>query len=149
MNIFDQDVNTKYQNFGSNRKGVSTIDGGINTGFYVTLNAGYCLLKGFRFVTANDSAKCDPIEVTIEGSNASSTSLTLGKAWTRIYAGSAGLKDNPGRLTSGSIQIVETSTIFNSYRVLVSKKRGVDSSVQYSEVAFYGECSTCKTKLIQ
>lgn len=139
VNIFDQDIETEYQNSGS------MFYDGINTGFYVTLNAGYCHLRGFRFTTASDRPERDPIEVTIEGSNASSTLLTLGKSWSSIYEGSSGLKIDPGRSESGTIQTIHTNTIFNSYRVLITKQRGIDSSVQYSEVEFYGECKSCKS----
>jgi hypothetical protein len=53
-----------------------------------------------RFCTSNDLPTCDPLTVTIEGSN-QTLSLTLGSSWTPIFNGSSELDTDPGRETCG------------------------------------------------
>ncbi|UJR11116.1 hypothetical protein I4U23_015298 [Adineta vaga] len=136
--IFDRNIYTKYTSFGSNSANVSSLRSGLNTGFYVTLHVGICIVTGFRFTTATDQPNRDPVRVTLEGSNADNSSLTIGKSWTLIYDGSSGLDIDPGRGKAGSLQMLNNTRRYRSYRVLVVSKRGIESGVHYSEFEFYG-----------
>lgn len=137
-NIFDQNISTRYTSFGSSSANVSSIRSGINTGFYVTIDVSICIITGFRFTTAIDQPKRDPIRITLEGSNADNSSLIFGKSWTLIYNGSSGLDIDPGRGKAGSLQQFNNSQHYRSYRILVVSKRNSDSGVHYSEFEFYG-----------
>lgn len=139
MNIFDQNIHTYYINYGS---GSFNEHGGINTGFFATLSIGRCFVRGFQFTTASNKPNRDPIEITIEGSNSPSWLLKFGNSWTVIYNGTSGLKDDPGRKKTGPIQTFTNSLSFQSYRVLVTKKRGIENGVQYAEFTFHGDCRT-------
>jgi hypothetical protein len=137
-NIFDQNIHTKYASFGSGSTDMISLKTGLNTGFYLTLNAGICIVNGFQFTTATSHPKRDPIIVTLEGSNADKSLLTLGSSWTLMYNGSSGLQRDPGRGKIGVLQMLNNSQTYRSYRLLVVRKRGVESGVHYSEFAFYG-----------
>lgn len=102
------------------------------------MNVRVCIITGFRFTTAIDQSKWDPIIITLEGSNADNASLTLGKSWTLIYKGSSGLDIDPGRGKAGFLQQFDNSQYYRSYRVLVISKRDKESGVHYSEFEFYG-----------
>lgn len=129
-------------NYGSGSSHIRSMESGINTGFYVTLNVGHCAVNGFRFSTSSDSADRDPLEISIEGSNAPLSVLTLGRSWTYLYNGSTGLDFDCGRKVTGPLQIIDNSIPFNSFRILITKKRGIEQVVQYSEVTLYGQCET-------
>ncbi|CAF1320494.1 unnamed protein product [Rotaria sordida] len=119
----------------NNTKNLKT---GLNTGFYLKLNASICIVNGFQFTTATSHPKRDPIMVTLEGSNANKSLLTLGNSWTLMYNGSSGLESVPGRGKTGVLQMFNNNQPYRSYRLLVVLKRGVESGVHYSEFAFYG-----------
>ncbi|CAF1479303.1 unnamed protein product, partial [Rotaria sordida] len=124
--------------FGSGSTNTKNLKTGLNTGFYLKLNAGICIVNGFQFTTATSHPKRDPIMVTLEGSNANKSLLTLGSSWTLMYNGSSGLESVPGRGKTGVLQMFNNSQPYRSYRLLVVLKRGVESGVHYSEFAFYG-----------
>jgi hypothetical protein len=146
-NIFDHDIHTKYTSFGSSSADMISRKSGLNTGFYVTLNAGVCIITGFQFTTATNHPKRDPMMITLEGSNADNSSLTFGSSWILMYNGSTGLDINPGRGKTGSLQMLNNSRSYRSYRILVVSKRGVESGVHYSEFAFHGHsCSPGKRR---
>ncbi|CAF5180628.1 unnamed protein product, partial [Rotaria sp. Silwood1] len=87
-NAIDNDINTKYLNFGDSFTGCSgSSPGGINTGFYVTpAISNTSVVAGLLFATANDFSSRDPITVTLEGTNETSTAaLDSGASWILIY----------------------------------------------------------------
>lgn len=134
----DNDVNTKYLNFGDNL----AIDGafGVNSGFYLTPVIGSSVATGIVFTTANDSPDRDPTMVTLEGSNSATSELPSGHSWTLIYSGSSGISatTDPGRNTKCQLQLFNNSIAYKSYRLLITDKRASGISVQYSEVAILG-----------
>ncbi|CAF4519900.1 unnamed protein product, partial [Rotaria sp. Silwood2] len=136
-NIFDHTIHTEYRSFGSGSTNTRSLKTGLNTGFYITLNAGICIVNRFQFTTTTSHPKRDPIMVTLEGSNADKSLLTLGSSWTLIYNGLSGLEIDPGRGKTGVFQKFNNSQPYRSYRLLVVLKRGVESGVHYSEFAFY------------
>ena len=133
--VFDRNIRTSY---GFSSTNISSIRSGLNTGFYASMNATVCIVTGFRFTTAIDQPKQDPIAITLEGSNADKFSLKFGKSWTLIYNGSSGLDIDPGRGKTGSLQRFHNSQFYRSYRMLVVSKRDSDHGVHYSEFEFYG-----------
>jgi hypothetical protein len=137
---FDQVVTTKYTNFGvcSAPSPPASICG-TNTGLFLTLRRGASLLLAFRFSTGNNFPDRDPLTVTIEGSNQPTSSLILGAEWTLIYNGSTGLDSDPGRYSFGVLQNLTSNTVwYTSYRLLITSKRGLDTSVQYGEIELLG-----------
>lgn len=135
----DKDRLTKYVNFGNCTVGTSQLDCGLNTGFYLTPQQGATLLLGIQFTTASDDSSRDPLSITIEGSNATSSALMLGTSWSLIYHSSTGLDMDPGRTMDGTFQcIFVNKNWYTSYRVLVASKRGESNSVQYAEVVLFG-----------
>jgi hypothetical protein len=146
--IFDHNIHTKYTSFGSGSTGIISRKTGLNTGFYLTLNANVCIVDGFQFTTAISHPKRDPLMVTLEGSNADKSLLTLGSSWTLMYNGSSGLRSNPGRGKAGVLQMLNNSQPYRSYRLLVVLKRGIESGVHYSEFAFYGHSCLPGKKLL-
>lgn len=143
----DKDRMTKYFNFGNCTIITSLLDYGINTGFYVTPQQGPTLLLGIQFTTANDEPSRDPLSITVEGSNATSSALMLGTSWSLIYYSSTGLDADPGRTMDGLFQCISGNGIwYTSYRVLVASKRGWSNSVQYAEVMLFGHRDPKKGK---
>lgn len=135
----DRNFNTKYTSDGSCNYFMSNLSCGINTGVYFTPIRGPSLLRSLRFYTANDYPARDPVTVTVEGSNqTSSPALTSGSSWTLIYNGSSGLNVDPGRQAYGITEYFSNSDWYRSYRLLITSKRGTDAYVQYSEVDFIG-----------
>ena len=136
---FDQLNGTKYTNFGVCNSTVSRPQCGLNTGLYLTLQRGRSLLLNVRFCTGNNVLARDPFTVTIEGSNQPSTALTNGSSWSLIYSGSTGLQNVTGRTQCGANQTLQYNYLwYNSYRILVTSKRGNDHATQYSEVELFG-----------
>ncbi len=114
-----------------------SIFSGLDTGFYLTPIRGRSLLVRFRLGTGNNPLERnrDPINITIEGSN--NDNLNKGTSWTLIYDGTSGLKDTTSRSRYGDFVDIQNTISYASYRFLVTAKRGVDMSVEYSEVEFY------------
>lgn len=79
------------------------------------------------------------MKMTIEGSNQSGAALTLGSSWTLLYNGTTGL-DIAGAINTAGIQqrLDNNQRSFDSYRFLVTQKRGADTCVEYSEIELYG-----------
>ncbi|CAF0792629.1 unnamed protein product [Adineta ricciae] len=146
-NIFDHNIYTKYTSLGSSSSDTINARSGLNTGFHVTLDVGVCVVTGFRFSTAIDQPKRDPIMITLEGSNVDSSSLTLGKSWALLYNGSSGLYTDPGRGKVGSLQRFSNDRFYRHYRVLVVSKRGLNNGVHYSEFQFYGHSCLPETHI--
>ena len=140
-NILDQNTSSKYTNFGRcNASYISTpADCGLNTGFYLKLSQGAMILSAMRFCTANSFPSRDPMTMTVEGSNQTTTSLlTLGSIWNLIYNGSTGLDSDPGRYSYGHTMIFSNTKAFISYRILILTARNLSSAIQYAEVDFIG-----------
>ena len=137
-NILDHSIHTKYSSFGSGSADGISLTSGLNTGFYLTLNAVVCIVTGFQFTTAMSQPNRDPMRITLEGSNTNHSLLTFGASWTLIYNGSSGIEIDPGRGKTGSRQSLNNSRPYRSYRILVVSKRGIESGVHYAEFAFYG-----------
>ncbi len=140
QNAFDQNSTTKYTSYGiCNQSSISLLECGANNGLYLTLQRSASVLTGIRFCTANASPERDPMRITIEGSNQSSSALLFGSSWTLIYNGSSGLDSDPGRYTFGLTQFISNNVIsYESYRLLITSKRSLSNAVQYSEVQFLG-----------
>lgn len=147
QDIFDRDLGSDYISFGSCSNGTVSKSCGINTGFIVMPEQGTTLLLAIRLTTSRDISASDPLTITIEGSNGTLSALMLGKSWSLIYNGSTGLDVDPGRTTSGLVQCIINNAIwYASYRVLVTSKRGISGSVQYSEVKLFGHENPNKGK---
>ena len=132
---FDLNSATKYNSYGPcNVSATYSAACGINTGVYFTSNSGTSLIRTLRFCSGNDRPSRDPITVTVEGSNQSLSILTFGSSWTLIYNGSTGLDTDPGRNTYGITQNISNSIWYLSYRILVTSKRNIETSVQYAEI---------------
>lgn len=107
----------------------------MGTGVYVTLQRGASLLVAVQFCAANNLPERDPLTVTIEGSNQPSSALTLGSSWTLICNGLTGLNPDPGRFAGGTVEYILNNMIsYASYRLIITSKRNITNSIQYSEV---------------
>ncbi|CAF1641331.1 unnamed protein product [Adineta ricciae] len=135
---WDNDTSTKYLNFGSCTISDNNNQCGLNTGVYFELQRGSTVVRALQMYTGSDHSERDPLIVTLEGSNQSGSNLTLGSSWTLIYNGNSGLQNDPGRMGGGSIQQINNTISYRSYRFLVSGKRSASDSVQYSELVLYG-----------
>ncbi|CAF1088951.1 unnamed protein product [Adineta ricciae] len=133
----DNDLTTKYVSFGPCYLYKDGDMCGLNTGFYLELQHGPTIVNALRICTANDSAERDPTVVSLEGSHISGIPLIRGTSWTPLYKGASGLEKDPGRSKCGPIQHFDNAIKYKSYRFLVSGKRSVSNSVQYSEVQLY------------
>lgn len=134
QNLFDDDISTVYSSRGSSTKGTDAI-AGKHTGFYVSVSHCEAILTEFRFYPdATDSSR-DPIEITIEGSNADD--LTKGSSWRLLYAGSSGL--STADRTQGTLQTFSNTQSYLSYRILVTNVRGPTTDyASYSGIKLYG-----------
>lgn len=138
-NILDQNSANNYISFGSCVVGKASNSCGIDTGFIVVPLQGATLLLGIQFTTNTGSRASDPLTITIEGSNETLSALMFGRSWSLIYKDSTGLDIDPGRSMPGVDQCIKNNTIwYTSYRVLVTSKRDISDSVQYSEVKLFG-----------
>jgi hypothetical protein len=136
---FDQNSSTKYTSFGNCENSTTALSCGKNTGLYLTLQKGASLLSTIRFRTGDNYPKCDPLTITIEGSNNHMSTLLLGSSWTLIYSDSTGLDSDPGRQALGEKRVILNNTVwYTSYRILVTSKRGAQETVQYSEIELSG-----------
>jgi hypothetical protein len=129
-NLLDGKTSTKYCT-----QNIST-----NVGFYITLTTA-AVVSEIQFATANDTPGRDPLTITIEGSNATTSSdLLLGSSWTEIYSGAAGLDSTTARQSYGDLVSFSNTTSYTSYRVLVTSVRTSSSTLmQISEVKLFGE----------
>ena len=135
----DQNSSTKFTSFGYCLADEDYEYCGIDTGFYVTPQQGPTLLLGIQFTTANDFSVRDPLTITIEGSNATSSALLLGTSWSLIDSVSTGLEVSPGRKTDAMFRCLPSNTIwYTSYRILITSVQDAADCVQYSEVKLFG-----------
>ena len=138
---FDTNKNTKYMSFGNcpTYPLIPDLSCGLNTGLQLTFGTSTPLVTSFRFTTANDIDHRDPIAITLEGSNQNQTSLCDASSWTKIYAGSSGLRDTTKRKTRGSVQLISDNLVqYRTYRLLVTEKRSYSFGVQYAEIELFG-----------
>ena len=137
---FDNNVLTKYLNFGGTGYGGATLfQPGARSGFYVTPSVSNASVAiGLLFATANDELNRDPLTVTLEGSN--NNLLDAGSSWTLIYTGPTGINAimDPGRQIYAPPQYFYNTVAYRSYRLLVTSQRGSDCSVQYAEAHIIG-----------
>ena len=138
QNICDQNTTTKYLNFGACIAANQSDICGLNTGFYVTLQRGPSIVKGFQICAANDEPGRDPVRITLEGSNDRNVNLTFGTSWSLIHNGSTSLDTISSRFGCSLIQCISNSIRYESYRFLVTHKYEKSNSVQYSEVQLFG-----------
>ena len=114
----------------------------MNSGFYVSpVSSTASIAISLLFATANDVPDRDPITVTLEGTNVTSTAaLNLGSSWTLLYNGSTGIDatNAPNRSMYVAQQNFSNTRALRSYRVLVTSQRGNTSSVQYAEAQIIG-----------
>lgn len=131
QNVFDQNFTTKYTSYGTcNKYSNYSLQCGVNTGFYVSLQRGTVLLKSVRFCTANARPERDPLTTTIEGSNQPSAGLLLGSSWTLIYNSSSGLDFDPGQNTCGTMQTISNNLVtYTNYRCLITSNT---QSIQFN-----------------
>ena len=143
MNAIDNELTTKYLNFGESvcLNCTPSLEG-IDTG-YIVLPAisNKTIARAILFASANDFPERDPLTITLEGSNASNrTLLYQDSSWTLIYNGSTGINANmdPGRRVYGTQQNFFNTIPYRSYRLLVTSRRGAADSVQYAEGGILG-----------
>jgi hypothetical protein len=127
-----------YGNAGYNSSGM-TNTAGVGTGVYTTPQIGASIVQSIRFQTGNDSANRDPLNITLEGSNATGTNLNLGSYWTLLYTGPTGLTPlSVTRLAWGDPQNFSNTRSFTSYRMIVTAQRDADYCVEFAEMHLYG-----------
>ncbi|CAF1299376.1 unnamed protein product [Adineta steineri] len=136
--VFDNNVTTKYFNYGNGAAPVYSTTKGDNTGLYITPVNSQSVLKAIQMATADDLQNRDPLYISIEGSNAPSNHLIYGSVWNLIYVGSTGLTNVTNRMTFGELININNFNTYDSYRILVQSQRGRENGVQYSELHLYG-----------
>ena len=138
--LFDGNLSTPYTNHGMCNSSASsrTLECGENTGLYLTLKNTSIVLAAFLVGTNNWLSSRDPLTFTVEGSNLHGTALTLGTSWTLIYNGSSGLVPDPGLARLGTLVLLDNPSMsFGSYRFLTTSKRGIGTSMSYSELLLF------------
>lgn len=111
----DEDVNTKYLNFG-----------GSGSGFIVTPIAGPSIVQSFLITTANDFPGRDPSSYALYGTNSPILSADNSdgslEPWTLIKMDPLALPDD--RFTDGPLVSFPNSTPYASYRLLFPTLKG-------------------------
>ncbi len=132
--VIDNNVSTKYLNFGGNFN-----EGETASGFQVTPSIGATIVTGLTFTTANDATERDPIAYELYGSNdgieGPYTLITSG--FIMDFAGA----DPWPRFTKTATPITfENATAYTSYQVLFTMIRNQTSanSMQIAEVELLG-----------
>jgi glucose/arabinose dehydrogenase len=131
-NAVDNNVNTKYLNFGEQ-----------NSGFIVTPASGSSVVNRFRITTANDSPERDPASWALYGTNSAIASWPhsdgTGENWTVIESGSVNLPTE--RLTAGPEVFVNNATAYTSYKMVFPTVRnaGDANSMQIADIQFYSD----------
>jgi len=140
--ILDGNLKSVHVNFGYYNEDVQLEMKGMGTGFIVVSRSGrFSVIRAFQFGTGPDRPNRDPITITIEGSQFNNMAdLQMGSSWNLVYYGWTGINmtNDPGRSVYGHLQTIVNTCPYKAYRVLIASQRGVDNSVQYSEVQFFG-----------
>jgi hypothetical protein len=127
-----------FGNVGQNLTG-ATNTAGVGTGVYTVPGIGASILVSVQFETTNGSANRDPLTITLEGTNATGTDLSMGYSWTLLYNGMTGLSLlSSNRLTWGDLQNFSNTQTFTTYRMLITSQRGVDDCTEFTEMHLYG-----------
>ena len=139
----DGSLGTKYLNFGfQGYNGAVLLNPGVGTGFYVTPTiSNTSVATSLLFATANDHPDRDPLTITLEGTNATSSgALNLGSSWTLIYSGPTGIDPvtTPARSMYVPQQNFSNTIPYCSYRLLVTSQRNLSDAVQYAEAQIIG-----------
>jgi hypothetical protein len=129
--VIDGSLDTKYFNKGTDGEGKIP---GIDSGFLVTPKAGAKVITAIQFATANDSEERDPVNITLEGSDADDAAKAPGSDFTLIYSGPSGLSGVLDRNHWGQVIAFTNAHAYKSYRVLITAVRGEANGTQYSEV---------------
>ena len=94
--------------------------------------AAVSVVTGVQFVTGDDRPECDPLFVTVEGSDDGSQYLL-------IYQGPTGLDSILPRYAEGPLVAFKNNTPFRVYRVRILSTRGGDGwTARYSEAKLLG-----------
>jgi hypothetical protein len=135
LNLFDGDLNTRYSSRGNSTSSVNAY-AGLNTGLYLTIVEPNPVLTGFLVGNDYDDDEREPLLCTVEGSNC--PVLATCTNWILLYNGTTGLDALSNNLTYGDFITISNSASYQSYRFLVTAKRDLSSSVEYSELVLYG-----------
>jgi hypothetical protein len=129
--VVDGKISSKHRNGFGDKDGNNQ---GVNSGFAITpQNSGST--TALQIATAGDNAEQDPLTITVEGSNAPDALAEQGNGFTKIYEGSTGLENDPGRSQWGPIVKFKNAVTYKTYRILVTSTREPGSiGTQYSEV---------------
>ena len=140
--LFDNNIYTKYRNFGIDTEPVTHPLKSSGTGFLILPSNGtMSVLQAFQFGTGDDGPERDPITVSIEGSTAiDQTELENGSSWTLIYFGWTGIdvETDVARNVYGDLVHITNSIPYRAYRFLIASQRTSANCVEYSEVKLFG-----------
>ncbi|MEM7311828.1 MAG: PEP-CTERM sorting domain-containing protein [Planctomycetota bacterium] len=130
INALDNDVNTKYLNFGK-----------TNTGLIFTPDGGSSTVQSMMLRTANDAVERDPMSWEIYGTNSAIASTDNGdgnsEPWTLISSGMANLPDD--RFMDGPLYSFSNSDAYSSYKVVFPdvKDAGAANSMQVADILMW------------
>lgn len=132
VNATDQNVATKYLNFGAS-----------GTGFIVTPSGGSSTIASLQLRAANDAPERDPLTYDLYGTNDAICSVDNGggdcEAWSLISSGMTGLDVDPGRDMDGVVQDFANGNAYTSYKMIFPTLRdaGAANSMQVNDVQFF------------
>lgn len=132
INTTDQNVATKYLNFGA-----------AGTGFIVTPSGGSSTVQSLQLTSGNDAPERDPATYDLYGTNDAICSGDNSggdcESWTLISSGSAGLDVDPGRSMNGTVQDFVNGTAYSSYKMIFPTLRdaGTANSMQVTDVQLF------------
>jgi hypothetical protein len=114
-------MNTTCLNFGNvgqNSSGSNNL-AGVGTGLYTIPIVSATIVTSILFQTGGDVPARDPLTITLEGSNATGSFLSLGSVWTLLYSGASGLAPyNVTRYAWGDMQNFTNTQPFTAYRMI-------------------------------
>ncbi|TWT85895.1 hypothetical protein Pla123a_07020 [Posidoniimonas polymericola] len=126
-NILDNNISTKYLNFGTS-----------DTGFIVN-PAGSPTVRSFTLTTANDAPERDPASWVLYGTNdpivSESNSNGRLENWTQIDMGALSLTND--RQTLQGAFNVSNSTGYDSYKMIFPTTKTPDTIMQVADVSFF------------
>lgn len=134
----DNDVTTKYLNFGEE-----------NSGFILDLPSAVTP-RSFRMTSGNDAPERDPTSWEIYGFNGTVTELDNGLGfadpWTLVASGAdTGLNSlvEPARNTGGAPQSFANTTAYNAFKMVFPTVRdaNVANSMQYTDLIFFSNAA--------